>query len=279
MAPLFRFITSSGSKKKEPKFVCLSEAKALHSHRTWTEVSSSVPHFLQVGLLLNPIIYRCLRRMLCLVRMPVMTLDCVLLKDSNRTFVAMSTTRTMPPCQMLVIHPAVNLIIDILPRDPKGRLRSYKLLHGAALASFLVRWVKKLFPHLLDLSIPNGCILLPSSSHRDLCPHIMKSCIVEALSLGCNYPLATERQSYAGTGVHCSANKTRFRSAGFVWGIYSWTTYRSVKCEVGWCISRFKGSDQVLFPFCEEQTMTGTSCVPRVHIYGNGTREIKIILP
>ena len=36
--------------------VCLSEAKTSHSHKMWTEVSSSVPHFLQVGLLLSPII-------------------------------------------------------------------------------------------------------------------------------------------------------------------------------------------------------------------------------
>jgi len=72
---------------------------------------------------------------------------------------------------MLVFHPAFNLIIDILPRDPKGRLGSYKLLRGAALASLSmisVSWVKKSFPNLLDLSIPNGCILLPSLSHRDL---------------------------------------------------------------------------------------------------------------
>jgi hypothetical protein len=33
----------------------------------------------------------------------------------------------------------------------------------------------------------------------------MKSHIVEAVTLGCHYPLATERPSYAGTIVHCSA--------------------------------------------------------------------------
>jgi len=38
-------------------YVCLSEAKASHSHKMWTEVSSSVPHFLQVGLLRSPITY------------------------------------------------------------------------------------------------------------------------------------------------------------------------------------------------------------------------------
>jgi hypothetical protein len=65
--------------------------------------------------------------------------------------------------------------------------------------------VKRLFPHLLDPSIANGCILLPSSSHRDLYSLIMKSRIVEARSQGCHYPLAIERPSYAGTDVHCSA--------------------------------------------------------------------------
>ena len=43
MAPIFRFILFSGSKKKEPRYVCLSEAKASHSHKTCTEVSSRVP--------------------------------------------------------------------------------------------------------------------------------------------------------------------------------------------------------------------------------------------
>jgi len=57
MAPIFCFLISSGSKKKEPRCVCLSEAKASHSHKMWTEVSSSVPHFLQVGVLLSSIIY------------------------------------------------------------------------------------------------------------------------------------------------------------------------------------------------------------------------------
>jgi len=37
----------------------------------------------------------------------------------------------MPHYQMLVIHPAFNLIFDVPPRDPMGRLRSNKLLSGA----------------------------------------------------------------------------------------------------------------------------------------------------
>jgi hypothetical protein len=74
----------SGFKEKEPRYLCLSEARASHSHKTCTEVSSSVPHFLQVGSLLSPITCRCLLRVLCPVRRPITALDCVLLKD-NRT--------------------------------------------------------------------------------------------------------------------------------------------------------------------------------------------------
>jgi len=83
MTPILRFIISSGSIKKEPRCACLSEAKTSHSHKMWTEVSCSVPHFLQVGLLLNPIAYRRLLRLLGTVRRPVTTLECVLLKDNN----------------------------------------------------------------------------------------------------------------------------------------------------------------------------------------------------
>jgi hypothetical protein len=53
----------------------------------WTEVSSSVPHFLQMGLLLSPIVCICLLKVLWPVSRPVTTLDCVLLKDSNRAHV------------------------------------------------------------------------------------------------------------------------------------------------------------------------------------------------
>jgi len=77
-------LISSGSKKKEPRYACLSEAKALHSHKMWTEVSFSVPHFLQMGSLHNPMICKCLLKVLCLVSRPITTLDCVLLKDNSR---------------------------------------------------------------------------------------------------------------------------------------------------------------------------------------------------
>jgi hypothetical protein len=87
MAPILRFIISSGYKKKEPRCARPSEAKASHAHKMWTELSSSEPHFLQMGLLLVPITYRCLLR-LCPVRKPITTLDCVPLKNYNRALLA-----------------------------------------------------------------------------------------------------------------------------------------------------------------------------------------------
>jgi hypothetical protein len=87
-SPALCFLIPSGSKKKEHKCARLSEAKASHSHKMWTEASCSVPHFLQVGLLLSPITYKCLLKVLCPVSRPITTLDCVLLKDSNWAFVA-----------------------------------------------------------------------------------------------------------------------------------------------------------------------------------------------
>jgi len=88
MAPTPIILMSSGSKKKEPRYLCLSETKATHSPKICTEVSSSVPHFLQVGLLLSRITCRCLLKVLCPVSRLVTALDCVLLKDNNRVPVA-----------------------------------------------------------------------------------------------------------------------------------------------------------------------------------------------
>jgi len=88
MAPTPSILMSSGSKKKEPRYLCLSEAKASHLPKICTEVSSSVPHFLQMGLLLSPITCRCLLKVLCPVSRPITALDCVLLKDNNWVLVA-----------------------------------------------------------------------------------------------------------------------------------------------------------------------------------------------
>jgi len=56
---------------------------------------------------------------------------------------SLSTTRTMTHCQMLVIHRLFNVIIDILPRDPKGWLRSHNF------------WVEPPLASLLGISIPH----------------------------------------------------------------------------------------------------------------------------
>jgi len=54
----------------------------------WAKVSSAAPHLLRKGLLVSPIKWRCLLRVLCSARRPVTTLDCVLLKDKRMVLVA-----------------------------------------------------------------------------------------------------------------------------------------------------------------------------------------------
>jgi hypothetical protein len=83
MAPRLILLMSSGSKKKEPRYACLSEARAPHSHWMWAEVSSSAPHLLHNGLSDSPVRWRCLHRVLCPVWRPLTALDCVLLKGRN----------------------------------------------------------------------------------------------------------------------------------------------------------------------------------------------------
>jgi len=56
----------------------------------WTEVFSSVPHFLHMGSLHSSMICKCLLHVLCPVSRPVKTLVCVLLKDSSRAPIARS---------------------------------------------------------------------------------------------------------------------------------------------------------------------------------------------
>ena len=79
---------SSGSKKKQPRYTCLSETKASHSQRMWAEVSSSAPHLLHSGSSDSPSRWRSLLRVLRPVRRPVTALDWVLLKDRNLVLAA-----------------------------------------------------------------------------------------------------------------------------------------------------------------------------------------------
>jgi hypothetical protein len=53
MAPIFSFLISLGSKKKETWYKCLSKAWTSHSHKTRTEVCSSLTHLLQMALPLS----------------------------------------------------------------------------------------------------------------------------------------------------------------------------------------------------------------------------------
>ena len=66
----------------------LSEAKASYSHKIWTEVSFSVLHLLQMGLLPSPTMHKCLLKVLCRVSRPTTTLVWVLLKDNSQVPVA-----------------------------------------------------------------------------------------------------------------------------------------------------------------------------------------------
>jgi hypothetical protein len=53
----------------------------------WAEVYSPAQHLLHKGILVSPSKWRCLHRVLCLVRRPITTPDCVLLKNINLVFV------------------------------------------------------------------------------------------------------------------------------------------------------------------------------------------------
>jgi len=78
-----KLLISSGSKKKEPRHTCLSEARASHSHRMWATVSSFTPYFLHKGLASSPSRWRCLFRVLWPVRRPAASLDWILFKVIN----------------------------------------------------------------------------------------------------------------------------------------------------------------------------------------------------
>jgi len=77
MATKLVLLILSGSKEKEPRYVCLSEAKTSHSQRMWAEVSSLTPHLLHS----SPSRWRCLFRVFCPVRRTITALGWVLLKD------------------------------------------------------------------------------------------------------------------------------------------------------------------------------------------------------
>jgi hypothetical protein len=87
VTPRLRLLITSGLKKREPRYKCLSEAKVPHSHRMLAEVSPYAQHLLHKRILVSPSKWRCLRTVLCLERRPITTPDCVLLKNKNLVFV------------------------------------------------------------------------------------------------------------------------------------------------------------------------------------------------
>ena len=140
MSPIFSFLISPGSKKKEPRYECLSETRASHAHKTSTEVSSSVSHFQQMELLLSSVTCKRPLRVLCPVRRPITTLNCVLLKDNYRALVAKLSPEISSwtcLCVLQGLHHITKCWLSIqrfiffsyiLPRDPQGQFRSNILL-------------------------------------------------------------------------------------------------------------------------------------------------------
>ena len=77
--------------------------------QTWTEVPSSVSHFLQIGSMLRPTTYKYLLTVLCPVRSPITTMDCALLKDNNRALVArLGSEINFPACLCVLQGPQHN---------------------------------------------------------------------------------------------------------------------------------------------------------------------------
>ena len=101
------------------------------------------------GLLVSPIKWRCLHRVLCLIRMPITTSDSVLLKNINLVFVErLGPKISFRAClwvllrlhhitKCLLIHTAFYLSFYILPKDLQGWLRSCKILNRTVSCEFV----------------------------------------------------------------------------------------------------------------------------------------------
>jgi hypothetical protein len=64
----------------------MSEWSESFTRTMWAEVSFSAPHLLHKGLLVSPIWWRCLLRVLCPVWRPITALDCFQLKVKDSCF-------------------------------------------------------------------------------------------------------------------------------------------------------------------------------------------------
>jgi len=162
------------------------------------------PHFLQMGLLLIPITYRCHLRVLCPVRRPMTTLDCVLLKDSNCAPCSQITSReqfsslplcaarTTPHFQMLVFHRVFNLSSYVLPRDPQKRLWSHKLLNRTVPCELVCDFISShsgmprdpVQPHSVLGRVVVQC--LPALSYQGRCGFGSLKCFQSCLTIRAN---------------------------------------------------------------------------------------------
>jgi hypothetical protein len=84
LALRLRYLTSSGSKKRDPRYVRVLP----RLHTPTAHGLFPVPHFLHKGLSTSPIMCRCLLRVLYALRRPITTLDCALLKDISAVLAA-----------------------------------------------------------------------------------------------------------------------------------------------------------------------------------------------
>ena len=128
MAPRLILLMSSGFRKKEPIYTCLSEAKVSHSQNMWAEVSSCAPHLLHSGLFSSPNSWRYLLRVSCPVRRPERALDCVLLKDRNLA---------LAPRQCPEISSRACLWLSPRPRDPLN-MKHVKFISPSSTLSHVV---------------------------------------------------------------------------------------------------------------------------------------------
>ena len=128
IAPRLKLLISSGSKKKEPRCTCLIEAKVSHWQRMWAEVCSSTPHLLHKGLLVSPIKWRSLLRVLCPLRRPITTLGCVLVKTKVWSLHSDYSPKLIPEpaseyYQDLVFLPIAGYPTSILNDGCKNKLK------------------------------------------------------------------------------------------------------------------------------------------------------------
>ena len=111
------------------------------THKRWTEVSSSVPHLLQMGLLPSPTMHKCLLKVLCPVSRPITTFVWVLLKDNSRAPVVRSGPEINSRACLCVLqvprHNAIQLSSYILPIHPQERLRPNEPLSRATPCEFV----------------------------------------------------------------------------------------------------------------------------------------------